>query len=144
MPPSYPALTAHLEDANADGYLVDADGENSNQYYLSGYHAPDNFVTLYADGEVHLLVSELEYTRASTESDGDSVRKLSAFDYSVKVEEQGRVKARPLATATFLSEYDVDSVSVPVSFPTGTAELLREQGIEVAPITRRRSAVSAR
>jgi Xaa-Pro aminopeptidase len=131
MAPAYPQLTTSLDEAGTDGYLIDADGEDSNQYYLSGYYALDDFVTLYMDGEIQLLVSPLEYTRASADSDGDSVRKFSEFDYANKANEYGRTKARPLATAAFLSEYGIDSVSVPVSFPTGAADILHDQGIEI-------------
>jgi Xaa-Pro aminopeptidase len=131
MAPSYPQLTTYLNEAGTDGYLIDADGEDSNQYYLSGFHAMGDFVTLYTDGDVRLLVPDLAYTRASTDSDGDCVRRFSAFDYGNKVAEHGRTKAGPLATAVFLSEYGIDSVSVPVSFPTGTAEILRDHDIEI-------------
>jgi Xaa-Pro aminopeptidase len=131
MPAPFPQLDAFLEDAGTDGYLVDADGEDHTQYYLSGYHALDNFVTLYADGEVRLLVSGLEYTRAVADSDADELRKFQAYDFGEKVEEYGRTKTRPHVTADFLAEYGVDSVSVPVSFPSGTAEVLRERGVEV-------------
>jgi Xaa-Pro aminopeptidase len=132
MAPTHPQLTASLDEAGTDGYLIDADGEDSNQYYLSRYYAPDDFVTLYTDGAIRLLVSGLEYTRAISDSDGDSVRELSEFDYADKITEYGRTKAGPLATAAFLSEYEIDSVSVPISFPTGTADVLRDQGIEIA------------
>lgn len=131
MAPAYDQLSRHVADAGTDGYLLDADGEDSNQYYLSGYHAPDNFVTLYTEGEVRLLVSPLEYTRAHTDSDGDEVHKLSAFGYGEALDDHGPGKARPYATASFLDSCGVGSVSVPASFPTGTADALREQGVEV-------------
>lgn len=131
MAPVYPQLTTSLDEAGTDGYLIDADGEDSNQYYLSGYYAPDNFVTLYTNGEIRLLVSPLEYTRAVSESDGNRVRKFSGFDFADKATEHGRTKTGPLTTEAFLSEYGIDSVSVPVSFPTGTTDVLRDQGIEV-------------
>ncbi|WP_232702421.1 M24 family metallopeptidase [Halobacterium wangiae] len=131
MNESHSHLEDHLDEAGTDGYLVDADGEDSNQYYLSGYHAPDDFVTLYADGAVRLLVPPLESTRASADTDADSVRTFREFGFADAVADHGRTKARPVATAGFLAEYGVDSVSVPVSFPTGTAEVLRDHGIEV-------------
>jgi Xaa-Pro aminopeptidase len=133
MAPVYPQLTTFLNEAGTDGYLINADGEDSNQYYLSGFHAMANFVTLYTDGDVRLLVPDLAYTRANTESDGDSVRRFSEFDYGSMVMEHGRTEAGPLTTAAFLSECDIDSVSVPVSFPTGTADILR--GHDIAVVT---------
>lgn len=131
MPPTYPQLQSHLDQTNTDGYLIEADGEDSNQHYLSGYHAPDDFVTLYADGDVSLLVSGLEYTRAKADSDADAVRKLSEFDYWEKAEEMDPRNARKLVTADFLADAGIESVMVPASFPTSTADLLREQGISV-------------
>ncbi|MFB6072013.1 MAG: M24 family metallopeptidase [Halobacterium sp.] len=131
MTGAYPRLDAALEDAGVDGYLVDADGDDPTQYYLSGYHAPDEFVTLYADGEVRLLVSPLEATRADGDSDAAEVRDLAEFDFEELAEEHGRNGYRPHAAARFLDEYGIDSVAVPVSFPSGTAEVLREYGVDV-------------
>jgi len=131
MAPAYPQLTTQLDDAGTDGYLVDADGEDSNQHYLSGFHALGNFVALYADDAVRLLVPDLEYPRASAESDADSVHRFSTFDYGEKVVEHGPAKAGPLATAAFLDEHGVGAVSVPASFPNGTADVLRDRGVSV-------------
>ncbi|RRJ29775.1 M24 family metallopeptidase [Halocatena pleomorpha] len=128
---SYPRVASHLEQTDTDGYLIDADGDDSNQYYLSGYHAPDSFVTLYADGDVSLLVSNLEYTRATTDSDADVVRQLSEFGYWEKAAEMDPRNAGKLATADFLADTGIESVSVPHSFPTSTADVLREHGIDV-------------
>ncbi|WP_336037824.1 M24 family metallopeptidase [Halobacterium yunchengense] len=133
MRPPYPKLDAHLADAGADGFLVDADGEDSTQYYLSGYHAPDDFATLYADGDVYLLVSGLEYTRAVADSDAAEVRKLDDYGYREKAAEVGPPEAMKLVVADFVADYGVDSVSVPASFPTGTADALRDAGVGVDP-----------
>jgi len=124
-------LTDHLQRAGVDGYLVDADGDDSNQYYLSGYHAPDAFVTLFVDGDVVSLVSPLEYTRAETDSDADEVRHLAEYDYRTLAGEMDPRKAKKRVVADFLADYGVESVAVPVRFPAGTADLLREHGVEV-------------
>jgi Xaa-Pro aminopeptidase len=42
-------------------------------------------------------------------------------------------KAKKAVTADFVADYGVESVSVPVSFPTGTADLLRAAGVDVVP-----------
>jgi Xaa-Pro aminopeptidase len=130
---SYPRLDAHLDAVGTDGYLIEADGEDSNQYYLSGYHAPDPFVTLYADGAVTVLVSGLEATRARTDSDAGTVRTLSEFDYRERAAEMDPRLARKHVTAAFLADAGVESVTVPDAFPAGTAAVLRDHGIEVAP-----------
>lgn len=131
MGPTYPKLSRYLDEAGTDGYLLDAEGEDSTQRYLSGFHAPLSFVTLYTDGEIRLLVPDLEYRRASEESDAEGVHRHSEFDFGSKVVEHGERRAGSLVTAAFLTDRGVDSVSVPPSFPTGTATVLREQDIEV-------------
>ncbi|MFC7232039.1 M24 family metallopeptidase [Saliphagus sp. GCM10025308] len=131
MTPAHPRLTAFLEETGTDGYLIDADGEDSNQYYLSGFHAMGDFTTLYTDGDIRLLVPDLVYSRARAESDGDSIRRRSEFDYGELVVEHGPVKAAPLATAAFVSENEIGSVSVPPYFPNATADVLRNEGVEV-------------
>jgi Xaa-Pro aminopeptidase len=126
-------LTSHLEEANVDGYLVDAGGDDGDQYYLSGYHALDEFVTLYAEGRVVLLVPDLEYSRAESDSDAAELRRRSEFGFAEMFEEMDPRIARMEVTADFLAHYDVESVSVPLRFPVGTADLLRDSGIDVAP-----------
>ena len=129
----YPRLDERLDAAGADGYLIEADGEDSNQYYLSGYHAPDPFVTLYADGAVSVLISGLEATRARTDSAAGTVRTLSEFDYRERAAEMDPRLARKHVTAAFLADAGVESVVVPDGFPTGTAAVLRDNGVAVTP-----------
>lgn len=133
MASAYSRLTSHLEQTDTDGYLIDADSTDSNQYYLSGYHTLDTFVTLFVNDRVSLLLPESESPRAKTESDADEVRTRSEFGYREKAEDMDPRRAKKLVTAEFLADYGVESVSVPVSFPVGTADLLREHGIEVVP-----------
>lgn len=131
MAPAYPQLTEYIEETGTGGYLIDADGVDSDQYYLLGFYATGSFITLYTGGEVRLLIADLEYTRARDDSDVDIVRRYSEFEYGSLVVDHGSTKAGPLATAAFLAEYGIDSVSVPPSFPNGTADILRDHGIEV-------------
>ncbi len=124
-----------LDDAVAamgvDGYLVDADSDDADQYYLSGFDAPDPFITLY-NGETHLLFTRsLEYGRAKTEADAATVERGSDFGYQEKVDEYGLEEGRARVLAEFLEKYDVESVATPPRFPLQTADGLRKQGIEV-------------
>ncbi|WP_248897362.1 M24 family metallopeptidase [Haloplanus halobius] len=123
-----------LDDAlgdDHDGYLVDADGTDSTQRYLSGFDAPDPFVTCYTPDGVHLLVSGLEYGRATKDADADTVARLSAYDYRDRVADAGRVRGRARVIADFLADRDVSAVAVPARFPLGTADGLREEGLVV-------------
>ena len=130
MDPDFTPLDAALGD-DADGYLLDADGTDSTQRYLSGFDAPDPFVTCYTPDGVHLLVSGLEYGRASKEARADTVSRLSAYDYREQVKELGRATGRGAVVADFLADHGVDRVAVPGRFPLGTADGLREFGVAV-------------
>ncbi|WP_049982504.1 Xaa-Pro peptidase family protein [Halorubrum sp. BV1] len=120
-------LDARLADLDTDGYLLDADQDDANQLYLSGFTGPDPFLTLYADGNVHLLVSGLEYGRARSESAADTVERHADYDY-----EYGGREARLDMYAAFVRDKGVESVSMPSRAPLGTADALRERGIDVA------------
>ncbi|WP_302080152.1 M24 family metallopeptidase [Salinibaculum rarum] len=127
------ALDAALDEQGVDGYLIDAASDDSDQYYLSGFDAPDPFLTLY-DGDVRLLFARsLEYGRAVEESAATTVQRYVDFDHEAKIEAYGHREAVDRVHADFLSAHGVDSVAVPPRFPLRTADGLREQGIEVVP-----------
>jgi Xaa-Pro aminopeptidase len=131
MDPDLSQLDAFLDEHGYDGYLVHADSEDSTQYYLSGFDAPDPFVTLY-DGEVHLLFARsLEFGRAKREARAATVERGIDYDYSQYAEEYGPLETHYRVAADFLDAYDVDSVAVPRRFPLHVADGLREQGIDV-------------
>ncbi|QSW98506.1 M24 family metallopeptidase [Haloterrigena alkaliphila] len=124
-------LRDHLETEGLDGYLIDDDASDADQRYVSGFTAPDPYQTLVTQDGVHLLVSGLEYGRASKESSADSVSRLAAYDYQTLVAEHGAYEGKSRVLAAFLEDHGVDSVAVPRNFPTGTADGLRERGLEV-------------
>jgi Xaa-Pro aminopeptidase len=130
MQPDLSDLDAFLADQGADGYLIDADSETSDQRYLSGFDAPDPFVTLYADG-AHLLVSSLEYGRANRDSHAETVSRHADFDYRTKRDEYGPEEANNRVVNAFLESHGVESVIVPARFPLSTADSLRDLGIDV-------------
>ena len=126
-------LDAHLAEVGVDGYLIDADGDEADQRYLSGFDAPDPYLTLYTPDDLRLLVSELEYGRASKESAADEVARLSDYEYAEKRAERGAGEARRAVAAEFLADAGVDSVAVPGRFPLDTADGLRERDVTVEP-----------
>lgn len=130
MEPDLSKLDDYLDSAGVDGYLVDADGEDSDQRYLSGFTAPDPFVTLYA-GEVHLLVSGLEYGRARKDSRAATVERHAEYDFRAKTEEYGRTGALNRVVVEFLDAHDVETVATPSRFPLARADRLRELGTGV-------------
>jgi Xaa-Pro aminopeptidase len=137
-------LDASLAEAGADAYLVDADGEDATQRYLSGFDAPDPYVTLYvagdggggetddpAGGTTHLLVSALEYGRAAKEARADTIERGSAYDAQSLVEEYGQHEGSDRAVAAFCRAHGVESVAMPERAPLGTARGLEDQGLDV-------------
>ncbi|MFC4544438.1 M24 family metallopeptidase [Halosolutus amylolyticus] len=125
-------LLSYLDEEGLDGYLIDDDASDSDQRYVSGFDAPDAYQTLVtADGGVHLLISGLEYGRASSDADADTVTRRSAYDYQDLVAEYGQYGGRIRGVAAFLADRDAESIAVPRSFPTGTADGLRDRGLAV-------------
>ena len=122
-------------DGRFDGYLLDADSTESDQRYLSGFDAPDPFVTLYLptdDGrEIHLLVSSLEYGRAAKEAGATSVSRLVDYDYRERVGEHGSLGGRARTIAAFAADHGASRVAVPADFPVGVADALRDTGMDV-------------
>ncbi|MFC6988464.1 M24 family metallopeptidase [Haloplanus sp. GCM10025708] len=132
MDPDLSALDDFLGD-DYDGYLLDADGTDSDQRYLSGFDAPDPFVTLYTPDWTHLLVSGLEYGRARKESRADSVSRLVDHGYHDHVDASGRTVGRAKTIADFLDARGASSVATPFRFPLGPADALRDAGVAVTP-----------
>ena len=131
MEPDLSKLDDYLADAGLDGYLVDASAEDATQRYLSGFSAPDPYTTLYtADGETHLLVSGLEYGRAKKEVRGSAERPAD-YDAMAKAEEYGRTEGGHRVVAEWLADKGVDGVAAPSRFPLGTADGLRDLGVDV-------------
>jgi Xaa-Pro aminopeptidase len=123
-------LDAFLDRTGVGGYLIVADSQDPTQRYLSGFTAPDPFVTLYT-GETRLLVSALEYGRADRAARADSVERHAEYDHREHVAEYGPTEGKHRTIAAFLEAYDVASVAVPDDFPLGTADGLRELGVTV-------------
>ncbi|CCQ36430.1 peptidase M24 family protein (homolog to Xaa-Pro dipeptidase) [Natronomonas moolapensis 8.8.11] len=130
MDPDLSKLDAFLAEAGVDGYLIEADGETADQRYLSGFTAPDPFVTLYT-GETTLLVSALEYGRAMRTARADRIERHSTYDHRANVAEYGSPGGKYRTLAAFLDSHSADSVAVPRDFPVGTADGLRDHGIAV-------------
>ncbi len=131
MDPDLSKLDDALADMGADGYLIDADSTNADQYYLSGFDAPDPFLTLY-DGEVHLLFfRSLEYGRAKRESRAATIDRFVDYDYDELAEEYGREEAIDRVRTRFCEAHGVSTVAVPSRMPVSTADGLREQGVDV-------------
>ena len=135
MDADLPRLDEYLADADLDGYLVDADGTDSTQRYLSGFDAPDPFTTVYTPETTAVLVSALEFGRANSESRADEASRLADYDYRSLAAEHGGAEANARVVAAWLDDLGVDSVATPDRFPLGPADRLRERDITLTPDT---------
>jgi len=134
MEPDFSALDASLGEA--DGFLIYAAGDDSDQRYLSGFDAPDPFLTLYTPDRVSLLVSALEYGRARSTARADEVVRQSTYDFRALANEHGPREGRARAIAAFLADRDVERVVAPERFPLGLADRLRERGVAISVAAR--------
>ncbi|SHH63217.1 M24 family metallopeptidase [Halobaculum gomorrense] len=131
MTRSLAALDDLLAATGADAYCIDAGSADSNQLYLSGFDAPDPFFTAYTGEGLAVLVSGLEYGRATKESHADTVARLSTYDYAERAADEGQAAAQSGVYADFLSDLGIESTLVPERFPVGIADGLREAGVAV-------------
>ncbi|MFC6726985.1 aminopeptidase P family N-terminal domain-containing protein, partial [Halobium palmae] len=107
MDPDLSPLDDFLGAAGYDGYLVDGDGTNSDQRYLSGFDAPDPFTTLYTPDGTYLLVSSLEYGRARKESRADEVARPTEYVDRSEID-AGSLASTAAPTAAFLDDHGVE------------------------------------
>jgi Xaa-Pro aminopeptidase len=133
MNPDFGALDEYLEREDVDGYAFFDDESNSDLYYTTGFGAPDPFFAVYTPDETAILVSSLEYGRATKESRADTVKRRSAYDPREKRAEYGEERAQQKVVAEFLADVGVDSVATQFGFPTGLADGLRDEGFAVQP-----------
>ena len=126
-------LWEHLADAGTDGYLFDTDDFDANQYYLTGFTAPDGVTSLHTSDGSHLLTNALEYGRATNESRTDSVAVSADYDARELRQEYGEHEGRNRVLKRFLEDHEISRASVPGDFPLVTADGLRELGVELEP-----------
>ncbi len=131
MDPDLSALGVYLGDRGLDGYLVDATGSDPDQRYITGFGAPDPFISLFVDGEVHLLVRGLERELAREDSRASSVVSPAEVAAANPAIEGTPTVHNAAVIAAFLREHAVDSVAVPPRFPLKQADDLRNAGIRV-------------
>lgn len=121
------ALDELLAETGADGYLLEDDAHDADQRYLSGFDATDPYLTLYADGERHLLFWGTDYFTARDASAADVVHQASEYGY----DGYGSLREQHRVTGAFVEETAGRAVVVPDRFPLGTARALSDRGIEV-------------
>ncbi|MFC3476682.1 M24 family metallopeptidase [Halobacterium litoreum] len=131
MDPDFSRLDEFLDERGLDGYAFHDDDSNSDLLYTTGFGAPDPFFAVYTPEATGILASSLEYGRAKRESRADAVKRLSDYDFQAKRAEHGPEAAQQLVRAEFLADLGCESVAVGSSFPVGTADGLRDEGVAV-------------
>jgi Xaa-Pro aminopeptidase len=105
---------------------------DSNILYASDFFAPDPFLFFRTpQGKRFLVMSDLEIDRARATSSAHRVLSWSAY---TKLAEQRRGKAPSAADVIFevLKDFGIKRITVPMDFPVGLADMLREYKITVA------------
>jgi Xaa-Pro aminopeptidase len=133
----HPAATldAWLAEAGVDGYLIDADGTDPAQRYLSGFDAPDPYLTLYTPEELVVLVSPLEAARARRTSAATEVVVTSELGADRLRARYGRATAQAVIKGAICRQHAVGHVAVPPSTPVRTVRQLRGRGVRVTVAT---------
>ena len=124
------SIEEYLTQIGADGYLIEADSSEADQYYLSGFDAPDPFISLYTPDQLHLLVPNMEASRAKKESPADSITANEEYGASGRIRHFGTKKNRQVLSS-FLYDKGAKKIVVSDQFPVGTADGLRAEGIEL-------------
>jgi len=130
MDPDFSLLNDFLERTDADGYLIEANSENADQRYMSGFDAPDPFITLYDGEDIHLLLPGMECRRADRESRARTVTRNETYGVEGRIRIYGAERNRGVL-AGFLHAHGIESVAVPYWFPAATVEGLRKEGVTV-------------
>jgi Xaa-Pro aminopeptidase len=123
------AIDAWLTATGVDGYLVDADGTDPTQRYLSGFDAPDPYLTLYTPTQLAVLVSPLEASRARRTSAATEVVVTTELGADRLRDRYDRATAEAVIKGAFCRRYGVGHVGVPPSTPIQTVSQLRERGV---------------
>jgi Xaa-Pro aminopeptidase len=131
MDPDFSRLDEFLDDGGLDGYAFHDDDSNSDLYYVAGFGAPDPFFAVYTPEQTGVLVSSLEYGRASKEARADVVARHSDYDLRAKREEYGPQEAKDRVLAEFVADLGCESLAVGGRFPVGVADALRDHGVAV-------------
>lgn len=117
-----------LEGHDMDVYLHRG-SDDSNSKYLVDYQASDFFYVIVSDNGRELFISEVEYSKAESESDADSVRSFS--DYSEK-DVRGNTSEQTEVLVDYLKDKEFDGkIGVGPEFPSLLTKSLKDAGFKV-------------
>jgi len=116
-----------------DNLLIVSDSDrDADMLYATGFFAPDPFIYGCFKGSEVILISDLEFDRATRTAQHCEAIPFSKAFQSPRLRRKGMEGLAGLAW-WLLKEYRVSSVKVPFEFPHGLASALVDEGIRVKP-----------
>ena len=107
--------------------MVGTSEKSADLYYATRFRAPDDLIFVWTQNEKILLVSSLEFDRASEEADVDLV--LHYKDYENKVRSGGEENpSYDDVITTLFQELQIKIIHVAEAFPIGLGDALRAKG----------------
>lgn len=120
-----------FEERNLDGFLLIDNSENSSFYYLTELEVHDPVYYLRTREKSVLMVPPIEYSRAKEEAEVDEVINTAEFEEGdIRRDKEAKFKA----LKELLKENSIERLAVPENFSIGTADRLREEGLDIKPI----------
>jgi Xaa-Pro aminopeptidase len=120
-----------FEGKNLDGFLLIANSQNSNFYYLTQFEVHDPVYYLRTREKSILMVPPIEYSRAKKEAEVDEVINTAEFEEGdIRRDKEAKFKA----LKELLKQNDIEKLAVSENFSIGTADRLREEELDIKPI----------
>ena len=121
-----------LDLKGTDALLMIGSSERcANLFYATRFRAPDPFVFLWTPSEKLMLANNLEIDRARDQACVNRV--LPYAQYEERAKERGQEQPDGnVVLLELLRDLGLEKLQVPADFPLGTADFLREEGIELA------------
>ena len=112
--------------------------KNADMYYLTGFLAPDPFIFLKrVDEDPLIVVSQMELPRAKRESIVKNVRSYADYDYVRIVKSASDPKVGGMKFVASVAKKELGTgkpIYVPPTFQAMLADVLRNEGLKVAPM----------
>jgi Xaa-Pro aminopeptidase len=115
-------------EGDFDNYLHRG-SDDSNSKYLVDYQASDNFYVIVTEGQTEILISEVEYSQAESESQAHSVQSFG--DYSDR-DVRGNISEQASILVDYLNQKGIESIGVGPEFPSLLTKSLEDAGFEVS------------
>lgn len=110
--------------------IYDSPEKLADLYYATGFHAPDPYIYIEANGKKHLFLSDLEVDRGRKESKAHKVVRLAQYEEKVKAAGKNPKDTLSLLDC-ILKEFKAKTLTMPTSTGFFLADSLRKKGYRV-------------